>query len=61
MDYLPVVVVSRVVDGTDGAVRFNQRVLPLHHIAVARFPLALLVAGVAISDSVVKLVAGVRL
>lgn len=54
-------VVSRVVDSADGAIRLDQRVLALHHVTIAGFPLALLVAGVAVRHSVVKLVAGVGL
>lgn len=58
---LPIMVVSGVVDSAHGTIRFNQRVLSLHDVTIARFPLTLLIAGVAVSDSVVELVAGVRL
>lgn len=54
-------VISGVVDSTDCAVRLHQGVLPLHHVTIASFPLAFLIAGVTISDSIVELVAGVGL
>lgn len=61
MKYVPVVVIGRVVDGTDGTVGFDEGVLSLHDVTIASFPLALLVTGVAVGDSVVELVAGVGL
>lgn len=54
-------VVSRVVYGAHGAVGFDEGVLALHDVTIARFPLALLIAGVAVSDSIVELVTGVGL
>lgn len=54
-------VVRGIVDSTDGAIRLHERVLALHDITVAGFPLALLIACVTVSDSVVERVAGVGL
>lgn len=61
MKYVPVVVIGWVVDSTDGTVGFDEGVLSLYNVAIASFPLALLVTGVAVGDSVVELVAGVGL
>lgn len=58
---LPIMVISRVVDSAHGTVGLDEGVLALHDVTVAGFPLALLVAGVAVSDAVVELVAGVGL
>lgn len=54
-------IIGRVVDGTDGTIGFDEGVLSLYDVAIASFPLALLVTGVAVGDSVVELVAGVGL
>lgn len=54
-----IVIVSRVVYSTDCTVGFDEGVLSLYDIAIASFPLALLIAGVTVSDTVVELVAGV--
>lgn len=54
-------VISRVVDGAHGAVGFDEGVLAFHDVTISGFPLALLIAGVAVSDAVVELVAGVGL
>lgn len=54
-------VISRVVDSAHGAVGFNEGVLALHDVPITGFPLALLIAGVTVSDTVVELVAGVGL
>ena len=54
-------VVGRVVDSAYGAVGFDEGVLALHDVTIAGFPLALLIAGVTISDAIIELVAGVGL
>lgn len=54
-------IISGVVDCADRAVRFDQGVLSLHNVSIARFPLAFLVPCVAVSDAIIELVPWVRL
>jgi len=56
-----VVGVRRVGDRARGAVGLQQAVFALDHVAVARFPLALVVARVGVAHSIVEGVGGVRL
>ena len=56
-----VVVVGGVVHGALGAVGLQQRVLALHHVAVALLVLVFHVAGVAVVDAVLERVLGVGL
>jgi hypothetical protein len=50
--------VSGVVDGAGGAVGLNKGVVSLDDISVASLGLALLVAGVGISDAILERVVG---
>jgi hypothetical protein len=58
---LPIVVVSRVRDLAEGAIRLEQGVFTLHYISVAAFVLGLVVAGMGVSHGVRVVVLGVRL
>lgn len=53
-----VVLVGGVVDGTNGAIRFHERVLTLHGIAVACLVLRLDIAGVEVIHAVFESVFG---
>jgi hypothetical protein len=53
-----IVVIGGVVDGAGGSVGLHQAVVSLDHIAVAGLGLALLVAGVRVSHSVLVRVVG---
>lgn len=59
--HLPVVVVSGVLDSSDGAVGLVEGVGALHHVSVADLLLGLLVTGVCVGDRVRVLVLRVSL
>lgn len=52
------VLVSRILHGADGPVRLHQGVLTFHQVPVARFLLALYVAGVVIVHAIFERVLG---
>lgn len=54
-------IISRVVYCADRTIGFNERILTLYNISVASLPLTLLVSCVAVSDTIVELIAGVGL
>ena len=56
-----VVVISRIVDGSDGAISLVQGVRTLDYVTVSDFLLRLGISGASVADPVVELVLGVRL
>lgn len=56
-----VLLISSVVDNSDGAVRLVQGVVALHHVAVAGLVMRLNVLGVGVLHFVLELVFGVAL
>lgn len=53
-------IIGSVVDGTDGAVSFDKRVLSLDNISIANLMLGLDITGVTVGYSVVERVLGMR-
>lgn len=56
-----VVVVRSVVDGTNGTIRFHQRILSLNHITITMFHLRFMVASMSISYTILVIVSWISL
>lgn len=53
--------VGSVFDNALSSISFMQRVLSLHNVSIAVFPLALVISGLMILDAVLELILGMRM